>query len=424
MFVYIGRQAIYNSDFVVAGYELLYRNGANRRAAQILDDDAATRSVLSDAFTVFGIQNLTNRLPAYINFTRNLLLDNFVYLADPKDVVVDIPGDIDVDDRLIDKLSEIQASGYKLSLGGYNQVNGVLRFNRILHIFDVIRVNIRKNNRLQIRELMNRVRQRNVRLLAEQVETAEDFDTARALNFTLFQGYFFEKPMCLSKEIPLAASSYGKLLNEVARQTINFERCCDIIRADAVLTHLFLHEAPAARVYHFRNSAPEITRALMEMGTEGLRRWACVVMLKQMNITPSDELPKRAFQRGLFIEKLVENSTSNLYPGQGFLAGVFSLMDQVMGLQLVDLLRDLNIYPDLKLALLGKKENEYTHFLQYVVIYEMANERLILPDVGLKISPEEVSRLYMDCTEETDRAFERFGTEQSAVPAYRGNILR
>ena len=421
MFSYIGRQAIYNSDFVIAGYELLYRNGTAGNTAFILDGDSATRSVLSDAVNVFGIPQLTEGLPAYINFTRNLLMDNFAYLADPKQVVLEIPGDIFVDDALVEKLSQMKAAGYRLSLDNYSQTNGILRFDRISHMFDVIRLNVRKNNRLHLQDLISKLRRSRARLLADQVETEEQFDLARSLHFSLFQGYYFEKPVVLSKQVPLAATAYGKLINELLKFNVNFEACCAIIDGDALLTHLFMQQVPNVRFQRGKN-ADKIKAGLMTIGTEGLRRWISVILLKQSNVTKSDDLLRQAYARGRFIERLMENSDTSAQPGQGFFLGLFSLLDRIMGIQQTDMLNNLKMGPALQAALMGREENEYSLFLQYAVIYEMANARLILPDIHVNLSDRAVSALYLECTSEADMTFSDLVT--SAAPMYQGNLLR
>lgn len=421
MFAYIGRQAIYGKNMMIAGYELLYRSGANGNRAQILDGDAATRAVLSDAITVFGLSRLTDGLPAYINFTRNLLLDNFAYLADPKEIVVEVPGDITVDEGLIDKLSDLRRSGYRLALDGYSEFNGVLRFDSIIHFFDVIGINVGQSDRLKLANLIRRLRRSNAKLLAQRIENEDDFDKALHLDFSLFQGYYFEKPVKLSKQIPpLSKSQHGQLINELMQPTVNFDRCADIIYSDAVMTYQFLNQMQMMAFARGRELS-EIRRGLVVMGTDELLRWVCLVLLKQYNITPSEEMPRRAFQRGRFVELLMTHSDTELEPRQGFLMGMFSLLDKVMGVRLENLLQGMQLEPALKDALLGRRENEYSLYLQYVVIYEMGNPRLILPDIGLHPGIEGM-KVYMASMTDTDVAFDAVGPR--VIRAYSGTILR
>ena len=412
MLAHIARQPIFDFNRKICGYELLYRSGTDGNTAHILDADSATQSLLSDAITVFGLSELTGDKPAYINFTRNLLMDDLAYLADPKEIVVEVPAEIVVDDLLLQKLNALRKAGYRIALEGYNEQNGRFKFDRILQAFDIITVDIRENNRLRQKSILNRLRSAHVLLMATRVETLDDYSTARSLGFVLFQGYYFQKPEYIGKRIPpLSASPHGRLINELLRPNPGFDACIRIIQLDPVLRHMFFQRAEAAG---FRRNprgtmTEELRHALVMLGTEELRRWVGLVLLKQNNVTRSDETARKAYFRGRFIERLMENSDTALDPRQGFLLGLFSLLNQVMGVSMESLLDDLDMMPPLKAALLGTEENEYSLFLQFAVIYEMSNPRLILPDIGLRLTGLELSDLYMECIAETDAAFSATG---------------
>ncbi len=408
MYAYIARQPIFNTAEKVVGYELLYRDGTAGNAANIMDGDAATRGVLADAITVFGIPKLTNKLPAYINFTRNLLLNDFAYLANPKEVVLELMEDMEVDGLLIDKLRELRKAGYTLALQGYGYST---RFDKITQFFDVIRVDFRKYNTLQVQEILKRMGKTSFRLkmLAEKVETYEIFAAAKKMGFELFQGYFFEKPTKLSKQVPpLAASSYGRLLNELMQPTVDFDVCCQIIKSDVVLTYMLMRQVQTVNYYR-GNIVTEIKHGLVMMGTDELRRWVCLVMVRQTNLTHSDEMPKKAYLRGRFIEKLMENSNEGLDPRQGFLMGMFSLLDQILGVPMDQLLKDLQLDDEMKATLQGEAETRYSKYLQYVILFELGNSRLVLPNLYLRLGESQVSALYMACIADTDKAFSRMG---------------
>ena len=402
MNAYIARQPIYDYEKHVVGYELLYRSGRGS-GARIIDGDAATRDVLYDAVNVFGLSSLTNHLPAHINFTRNLLLNDFAYTAKPEEIVVGVLGGMEIDDALIAKLGELKRNGYTLALDDYD---GSRRFDKITHFFDIIRLDIRQRNWLLLQEMVDSLWRGGLKLLAERVETFDDFHHVRNLGFELFQGYFFEKPVSIAKKKPpLSASSYGQLMYELSKPDLSITRCADIIRQDVVLTYLLLRQMQTA-FYYRGNTIQDIREALVMMGTDAVRRWVCMVLLKQNSVTQSDEQAKKAYLRGVFIERLITDSTMDLDPGKGLLMGMLSLLDQIMGVRLEILLGELDtLDPAVRNALLGKEENDYSLFLQYAIIWEMGNERLVLPDIHLRMHDSDVFGLYMECIRETDAVF-------------------
>ena len=405
MLAYIGRQAIYNTVYNVAGYELLYRRNDQIGAAGLgMDGDEMTKSVLLDAMNVFGIKNLTNGLPAYINFTRNLIMDDFAYLFDPKDIVVEVPSDIFVNDALVSKLSSLQRSGYQLSLNSYNEKNGRIKFDRIINSFDVIRLDISGKNRLQVKDLLQRLRYSRTQLLAERVETESEFEMVQQLKFTLFQGYYFERPDTVSKQVSLTATGYGRLLTELMKLHPNVEMCCRIVETDSMLAHLFLRHALKAR-YNRENIPAEVRRAMTLMGLDGLRMWTTAQFLKQVNTTASDELARKAFLRGRFVERLVQNSETSIHREEGFFLGLFSLLDQVTGASLDSILAEMPMEEPAMAALRGRVENEYSAFLQYAKAYEAASGTAQFPPIRLRLGDRKVSNLYMECMADTDKAF-------------------
>ena len=415
MYAYIGRQAIYNTVFNVAGYELLYRRNEQVGAATGMDGDEMTKSVLLDAVNVFGIKNLTNGLPAYINFTRNLIMDDFAYLFDPNEIVVEVPAEVFVNEALANKLSGLQRAGYRLSLNSYSEQNGRLKFDQIINSFDVIRIKTGGKNKLQLKDMLQRLRMCRAQLLAERVETEEEFEMVQSLKFTLFQGYFFERPDTVTKQVSLTATPYGKMLLELMKPYPNFEMCCRIVEADSMLTHLFLRHVLKTTRYARENLALEIRRAMTTIGLEGIRNWTTVQFLKQVNIANSDEQARRAYLRARFIERLIMNADTTIQKEQGFYMGMVSLLDQVTGSKLEAILSELHLCAEAEAALRGRGQNEYSKFLQYAVAYDHASGSMHFPDIGLYIEDRYVSGLYMECMEETDRAFASGEKEKSAV---------
>ena len=402
MKAYIGRQPIFDERKRLNGYDLLYRNSESKSSAQILDGEAATREVLSDAVGLFGLGGLTDGLPAYIKFTRTLILNEFALMVPPDQIVVQILNDVTVDDLLVEKLQKLKDKGYRIALQGFQ---GQVRFKRISGLFDVVRIDCTKNNSIRRRELYDKMYRPQLVMIADRIERERDFDNAREIGFNLFSGYYFQRPNWLSKPRPQwNATSYGRLLGELVKPEPSLRACYAIIRSDIVLSYMLLRQMQTAQYYR-GNVVKDLQQAIMMMGMEELRRWVCLVMMKQNNVTRAEEPARIAYTRGQFIERLMANSDTRLDHKQGFLLGMFSQLDKVMGMRIETLLADLELEPDMRDALLGKAENEYSLYLQYAMIYELGNTKLILPDIHTRYSEEQVQRLYRRCVEETDTLF-------------------
>ena len=412
MNAYIGRQPIFDRFNRIVGYELLYRNSRSPDSAKIRDGDAATRGVLSDAISVFGLPQLTNRLPAYVNFTQNLLMTDFALKAKPSEIVVMVMDSVDVDEPLAEKLRELRKRGYKLALHSFEGQN---KFRRFTGLFDIICVDFSRVNSIQRKEIARNFAGPGLELLAMKVESFNDFTTAKNMGYSLFQGYYFEKPACLMRELPpLSGSTYGRLLVELVKPEPNMRVCRAMIMNDIVLSYMILRQAPKDSPYRQR-TASNLQQSLMVMRAEDIWRWIFVVLLQQANITNSDELPRQAYLRGLFIERLAKRSELRFNSQNGLMLGIFSLLDQVMGIPMEELLEGFEMEPAMRNALLKKDDlfaleeqnDPYSLLLRYVMIYEQENEWMELPDIQVRMNDNEIYNLYMTCTADTDATFER-----------------
>lgn len=407
MDAYIARQPVFNQKREVTGYELLYRDGVSGNQAIFTDGDKATSRLLSDAITLFGLPKLTNRKPAYVNFTENLIMNDFVLLARPQEVVVEILESVKATDALLNKLEGLKKQGYVLALDDYT---GDSSFDRMLPYIDILKVDFRLTTPQRRKEIVHRSKkQTGLRLLAEKVETQEEFEQAADLGYQLFQGYFFQKPVMFGKKLPsLAATSYGRILKEMQNRDINLDNCARIIHADPVLTYRIMQKAQTMQYYR-GNIITVIQQALMLMGTDELRRWIILLLARENNVTRCDELVRESYLRGIFAERLLAQTEHADRSEEGFLLGMFSLLDKILGLSMEEILQDVELGSEVKDALLGVQENRYTPLLQYIIVYEMGNPSLLLPNIGIALSSREVARLYMRCLIDVDKTFGEIG---------------
>lgn len=406
MEAYIARQPIFNCRKKVEGYELLYRDSLTVNQANISNGCQATSRLLSDAITVFGLPQLTNWRPAYINFTKDLIMNDFVLLAQPQDIVVEIVEDIKITNVLLQKLQFLKDEGYVLALDDYT---GDPAFQRLLPYMDIVKVDFRLTDYDTQRRIANNLKDSSITLLAEKIETEEEFVRSMHLEYQLFQGYYFEKPVILHRTLPsIAASSYGRILRELHQDEIDFDRCAHIIHSDVVLTYRIMQKIQTLQYYR-GNIITAIKLALVMMGTQEFRRWTLLLLARENNVTRFDELVRQSYLRGIFIERLMLESNMAKYSDRGFLLGMFSLLDQILGIEMGELLQEINVPVVISEVLLDKAENEYSRFLDYAMTYEKGDPNAELPDLDLRICPEQVAMLYMECIRETDHIFNELG---------------
>lgn len=405
MHTYLARQPIFDRRCAVFGYELLYRDAESANTAEFQDGDLATRRLLSDAITLFGLPSLTNSKPAFVNFTGSLILNDFVRLAKPDEVVVEILEDVKITRKLIKKIEQLKGAGYSFAMDDYA---GDERYDALLPLADIVKVDFLLTDEREQERIAARLAQyRDCKLLAEKVETQEDFKRAKSLGYALFQGYFFEKPVTLKKKVPhLSYITFGQLMRELSRDDdeVNFLRCAQIVHADAVMTYQLMKRAQTLRYYR-GNTIREVMQMLMALGADELRRWAMLTLARANNVTGTDELIRSAYLRACFSSRLALCSARPEEHGHAFMAGMFSLMPRILGMDAEEMAAEVEIPKELRRALLGEGENWYALLLRFLDAYEMRDGGIELPDLKLRIGSDQILELYCQSLAETDAVF-------------------
>ena len=238
MDVFLARQPIFNRSRHVVAYEILYRSSDKNTYDVNTDGDKATASVVIDALINFGIKKLTSGKMAYINFTGKLLMDDLHTLFETDALTIEILETQEVDDLFIEKCKEMKARGYIIALDDFI---GGDKFDRLIPYVDILKVDFLALGSLARRHIAEKYMPFGIKLLAEKVESQEDFDEANQFGYQLFQGYFFEKPvMCKSKSINVSTYHYMEILKETTGEAPDFNRLSEIIKKDFSLTYKLL----------------------------------------------------------------------------------------------------------------------------------------------------------------------------------------
>lgn len=195
MYTFLARQPIFDNQYNVYGYELLYRDKNNLSSANIINGNFATKRVLSDAITLFGLDTITNSKPAFINFTEDLILENYPTLTDPKDVIIELLEDIQITPKIIEKVKTLNSQGYTIALGDYTADPN---FNKILPYISILKVDFMLTDKITQERIAKKFKD-NLILLAEKIETNDDYQWAKSIGYKLFQGYFFSQPITYKK---------------------------------------------------------------------------------------------------------------------------------------------------------------------------------------------------------------------------------
>jgi len=172
---FIARQPIFNKEKEVVAYELLFRNGFTN-AFDFPDGDTASSQVMVNSLTLFGMKVLTGGLKAFINLTREVLLNDHVHLFPIDQLVPEILEDVPSDPEVVSACLRLKKAGFTVAM---DDVVGDENRMDLVNLSDIIKVDFMLTNENEQRELAKRFSTKT--LLAEKVETTDEFEKAKEM---------------------------------------------------------------------------------------------------------------------------------------------------------------------------------------------------------------------------------------------------
>jgi c-di-GMP-related signal transduction protein len=343
---FIARQPILTREEQVFGYELLFRDGVENYFRSS-DPDAASRSTL-DSSILMGLDVLCGNRRAFVNCTRDVLLKDYITLLPSSQVVVEVLETVTPDDQVLAACQRLKEAGYLIALDDFAADDPR---QSLTDLADILKVDIRRTQAEQRVELMKRYGPWRCRMLAEKVETREEFFAVRKEGFVYFQGYFFREPeMLTTHEIPSNRLHYVRMLQAVSRPELDSREIENLIKSEASLCYRLLRYMNSAS-FGFANEIHSVRHALSLLGEREVRRWVRLVATFGAAQAKSSELVLAALVRARFCELLsskIQHGDSDL-----FLLGLFSLMDSILETPMADLLTNVPVDQETKSVLLG-----------------------------------------------------------------------
>jgi len=348
--IFIGRQPIFNTNMKVIAYELLFRSNTANNHAVIVGGDVASAQVMMNALGEMGLSEVVGEHQrAFINFTEGLLLKEYQPFYPRNKIVIEILEDIKVTPLLMESLHKLKKQGYTIALDDYI-------FNPELEVLeqfaDIIKIDILDVELAKLEQHVERIKSKGIYLLAEKVETQEQYDYCLKLGFNYFQGYFFAKPnIIVGKRLPNNKLTLLDLLAKVYDPDIDMSLLSTIIGKDVGLSQKLLKFV--AETSSNNHAVASIHDAVMRFGLRRLQSWASMLALSGVEDKPM-ELFTTSLIRAKFCELLGEKlkgSSKEAY----FTVGLFSCLDAVMDAELSSLVNKLGLDNEIKQALLEGK---------------------------------------------------------------------
>jgi len=368
MYFYAARQPILDINKDLYAYELLFRDSIDNVFPDVDGDEATSKMVEASKFNM-GISEFTSNKPAFINFTLETLSKGYPEMLSPDELVVEILETIKPGKRLLALCKDLFEKGYILALDDYQHQSVWEHFYPYIKI---IKIDWQISSIDDIKAVIKAIEKfPHIKLLAEKVETYEEYNQAVELGCELFQGFFFAKPeMIKTKTLSPSQVSMAELLYETSKPDLDLVNITSIFERDVTLSYKLLRYANSA-IFKRRTEISTIKQALVILGVKELKRFIGLMFTANINPDKPSELINAAMARAKFCELAADNIKGNVNSSIAFLTGLLSLIDAILDEEIETVLAKLPLAQEIKDTLLTK-EGDMAILIQLVQYIEHA----------------------------------------------------
>lgn len=361
--LFIGRQPIYNRSLNVVGYELLFRNGDVNFAA-VSDAEQATSQVLLNAVLDLGLDRVVGNHRAFVNVSREFVLHDYVLTLDKDRMVLELTENQSVDDELVSRLRFLSYQGYAIALDNYVLLNST---RALLDVAQFVKLNVHGLTPEELRTQFDLLRKCQSKLIAERIQTPEEFERCDQLGFEYFQGFFLTQPNIVhGRRLPANRMAVVQLLAAIQQPDASAQQIEEVISKDLFLSYRLLRYINSAH-FSLPNKIDSIHRALVTIGMDRIKMWASLIALSKLDDKPHDLLIT-ALARAKMCEQLARLAEQAI-PQSYFIVGLFLVLDAVMDQSMELVLESLPLTDEIRVAL-TKHIGDMGDALRCVLAYE------------------------------------------------------
>jgi EAL and modified HD-GYP domain-containing signal transduction protein len=351
---FLARQPILGRNQRLVAFELLFRS-ADAPEANIVDHAAATAAVISHA-SQLGMQRVVGERLAFVNVDEIVLMSDFVRFLPHDKVILEILETVKATPEVIARIVELRSFGFKFALD--DVVAESEDISKLIDLVDIVKIDVRAVPEGTLAALVKTFTLPGIKLLAEKVETVEEYKMCMELGFEYFQGYYFARPAILSgKKIAPSELVILNLLQLITSEADDRELEMTVKRDPLISLNLLrLVNTPAAGA---RRHIDSLGEALVVLGREQLQRWLQILLYATPGaaVELNSPLLQMATTRGKLMELMTRKLPAPQRAGASasFTVGIMSLMDALFSMSMHDVLETVVVAPEVRAALLERE---------------------------------------------------------------------
>jgi EAL and modified HD-GYP domain-containing signal transduction protein len=411
---YLGRQPVLDRHQALFGYELLFRStpvgqaniGQGATETALAPGLNATAAVIAHAAQL-GLARAIGDATCFLNVDAAVLASDIYAFLPRERTVLEIAASVAPDDAVMARLAELAGHGFQFALDGIGSSDGShsagdpARLQRLLPLARFVKLDLRATARPALAALVARLHGMHKTVVADKVETREEYQACLDLGADYFQGYYFARPSVLGgRKLSPSQIAVLEMMKLVTSDVDN----ADIERAvkrdvTVAINLLRLVNTPAVGA---RQRIDSVSQALLVLGRRQLQRWLQIMLYAEPGTQGHNQTPllMLATTRGRLMELLAQR----LRPGQRYLGeiaftvGIMSLMDVLFGIPMADIVEQIPVSDEITNALLrrGGFFGELLKLAECIEQPDRHDDEGVLPTLrGLSISGDDMIELEM-----------------------------
>ena len=364
------KQPILDNAHNLYGYEILYRD-SDVNQAQILNGESATAKLLVNYCS--GVFESLNEayVKIFINITKPLIMAEHFLPLPPDRVVFEILEEIDVDDELLVRISELKQQGYTFAIDDY-QIDRHLE--DLLPLMNIIKVDVLDCTPTEPAKIIKKIKRvvgtkYKPILLAEKIEDEVLFQACQEAGFELFQGYFLAKPKIVyGQNIESSQQSVLNLIASLQNDDIRIEDVVKLVEKEVQLAFQLLKivNSPLCRI---PRKVDSIQDAVVYLGLKTVKKWSLIMVLSSQS-EGNIEVLRLLLERAKFCE-ILASLQNQIASEQAFTVGLFSSIDLLLKADKRWVIKQLNLTTEISQAIVSG-EGPLGQLLEMALMIEQA----------------------------------------------------
>lgn len=349
----IGRQPILNRNEEVVGYELLFRSSGSHNSASFRDASYATASVIIGTLSGFGLERILGAYRGFINLDLELLMSDSLELLPRERVVLELLENLRVTPELIERCLALKEAGFVLALDDHIFD---AEYEELYRIVEIVKIDLLQTPVESLAEMVRHLQPFPVKLLAEKVETREEFRQCLALGFEYFQGFYFATPSIIEKRHFDEAGANLLKLVRLVEDDADIDEIVQTFRSSPGMTYKLLLLVNSVSL-GLREKIRTVQHAVAILGRQQIKRWAQLALFASDDNRgiERDPLVDMAAVRAALMEQLArchpELKEFREAADKAFMVGILSLLETIYSISMDEVIANLNLSEEIGAAL-------------------------------------------------------------------------